>query len=576
MSKTTFTSEEAAQVAAEFFRQRVDELAKHLRELRDRELKKTGAGIVPPHKLSDSNNTAESGTVGVPGNMNNPRGKKDALKAAPKMEETSGDHAPEETSGDHPPEETSVEKSEKTKEEVYRERFNQEQQVKAKAKENAADRKVWDEHNERKTNERNLTKEELCKKCGKSHDLEKGCTPLDMDKAMLKDSKGKEKDNGIHPDSVLPDDKTSEEVSADGSGGQIKKGKGLKKAVAVPTAKPPSGNLQTPVSGQAPKNPAMDAKPVAKGSKTMTVPASKPRNNIAVAHSKRGGAGAGAHSDKRPSAGPSASEWDYEDSPAPKKEDLDKAGLSTEAKQHGIMEGSRQAAQATAAPAKPVVLPSPKEQEARASTFADFMPPAGKTGHTPTQQVGIFSRLGKSQLTKASPVLTDMPKLKNPENPNIKQGYAGEYEDAKTKALPHGGNATELGSVGVNPKRGEMGGPQPHTRDELDPKKVWSPGQTITNDLSPEKQKALLAPSKPVGIFARIKGLFGKSGLPMEKGIDGGPVGPMGVPAKPPAVPATQPATGVPAKTRVGQEADRQIGIAQQIGAQAKANLGKK
>jgi hypothetical protein len=90
--------------------------------------------------------------------------------------------------------------------------------------------------------------EDLCKKCGKSHDLQKACLAKDnnvvdlarsegavaklrssaLAKAILTDAKGKVKDNGIHPDSVLPEDKDSEEVSADGSGGQIKKGKGSK------------------------------------------------------------------------------------------------------------------------------------------------------------------------------------------------------------------------------------------------------------------------------------------------------------------------------------------------------------
>lgn len=93
-----------------------------------------------------------------------------------------------------------------------------------------------------------------------------------IEKAMLKDAKGKEKDNGIVDGSTLPDDKNAEHVNKPGttsktagSGGHIKKGKtlaSLHKGILKsepPMAKPPSGKApgtMTPVS-----KPAAMAKP---------------------------------------------------------------------------------------------------------------------------------------------------------------------------------------------------------------------------------------------------------------------------------------------------------------------------
>ncbi len=189
MSTTTFTNEQAAQIVVEYGRKRFEQITKNLRDLRDAELKKA---LIPPHKHTVGT-TASGGVEDVPPGKINPKGKNDALKSAPKMEESS-QHRGEETSGEISPDD--------------------------------------------------LSKEELCKKCGKMHDLVKGCDG--MGKAMLKDSKGKEKDNGIHPESVLPDDAKSKEISADGSGGDIKKGKVAK--ATPPMAKPPSGkNMGTHV-----------------------------------------------------------------------------------------------------------------------------------------------------------------------------------------------------------------------------------------------------------------------------------------------------------------------------------------
>lgn len=196
MSTTNFTNEQAAQIVLEYGRTRFEQITKNLRELRDAELKKA---LVPPHKHTVGT-TSTAGVEDVPPGKVNPRGKNDALKEESSMTEESS-HRGEETSGEISPDD--------------------------------------------------LSKEELCKQCGKSHDLSKGCDG--MGKAMLKDSKGREKDNGIHPESVMPEDAKSKEISADGSGGTIKKGKVAK--ANPPMAKPPSGkNMGThvPVSKPAP------------------------------------------------------------------------------------------------------------------------------------------------------------------------------------------------------------------------------------------------------------------------------------------------------------------------------------
>ena len=165
-TKKTFTPDEAAQIAVEYGRMRVNQIAKSLQELRDRELKKA---IIKPHANHSTGTTSGSGTEDVPPSKINPPGKNDALKT----EETPG------------------------------EKHGRGEESSASA---------------------------LCKMCGKSHSMEKGCDG--MGKSMLKDAKGKEKDNGIVPGSVLPEDKKTEEMSHDGSGGDITKGKKLGKSLA--------------------------------------------------------------------------------------------------------------------------------------------------------------------------------------------------------------------------------------------------------------------------------------------------------------------------------------------------------
>lgn len=299
MSKTTFTDQEAALITSEYFHKRVAELTKSLRELRERELAKA---IIPPHK-HNTGTTSSSGIEDVPPGKTNPPGKMDAMKGEKSA------HPAEETSGEISPDD--------------------------------------------------LKKEDLCKECGKGHGMEKTC----MGKAMLRDSKGKVKDNGIHPESVLPEDSKATEInkptaSDAGSGGVIKKSLAdIRKAATPPTAKPPSGkNMGTGVPTSAPATPKM---PMA-------------------------------------------------------KEDLEKVGLPADGGMKAHMSAAASMAARPVAPAPKVQLPSAAQHADRASQFADFTPSAAATGHMMgAKKPGIFGRLGKSEnLAKGTSVTQPIPKLK--------------------------------------------------------------------------------------------------------------------------------------------------------------------
>lgn len=349
--KTDFTPEEAAQIVLTYGQQKFEAMVKNLRALRAAELSKA---IVPPHKHTVGT-TSSSGVEDVPPGKLNPKGKDDVLK-----EELSA-HRSEETSGETSPDD--------------------------------------------------LKKEELCKKCGKTHDLSKGCDGLDMTKAMLKDAKGKEKDNGIHPESVLPEDAKSKEVSADGSGGDIKKGKVAK--ANPPMAKPPSGkNMGTHVPTSKPTAPAM-----AKEVKEMVV-----------------------HGSTKPKPPPKDADYkvkqDGEKTSYVRKEELDKGVMADIARQNSPPVPDAPAA----APLPP--SPTPAQHANRAAEFASFMPGAGQTGHlmgTPgasANRPGIFgriNRLGKSELAKAVPTRTGVTQPM----PSLKPAAAGLHTVGGDPAITH-------------------------------------------------------------------------------------------------------------------------------------------
>ena len=225
MSEKTYTPQEAVEVLKKAASDKIKAMEYRLQDLRKRELSK---GLIPTHK-HNAGSSASAAVEDVPPSKLNAPGKDDKLvggTATQKVEESSTEDSP------HGAEETSGEIS-------------------------AAD----------------MTKALLCKKCGKTHDLEKACDG--MDKAELVDAKGNTESNSEESAATMPDDESKHvnkpTKSKPGSGGVITKGKklgkslgeirSLAKAMAPPTAKPPSGtNMATKVPTSAPKAPPMGKK----------------------------------------------------------------------------------------------------------------------------------------------------------------------------------------------------------------------------------------------------------------------------------------------------------------------------
>jgi len=222
MSEKTYTPQEAVEVLKKAASDKIKAMEYRLQDLRKRELSK---GLIPTHK-HNTGSSASAAMEDVPPSKLNAPGKDDKLiggTATQKGEESSTEdssHGPEETSGEI----------------------------------SAAD----------------MAKALLCKKCGKTHDLEKACDG--MDKAELVDAKGNTESNSEESAATMPDDAVKHvnkpTKSKPGSGGVITKGKklgkslgeirSLAKAMAPPTAKPPSGtNMATKVPTSAPKAPAI-------------------------------------------------------------------------------------------------------------------------------------------------------------------------------------------------------------------------------------------------------------------------------------------------------------------------------
>lgn len=406
MSKTTFTPEEAAQVVYEYGRKRMAELTKSLRELRERELAKA---IVPPHKHT-TGTTSSGGIEDIPPGKINPPGKQDVLK-----EEKS---AREESSG-----EISAE---------------------------------------------DLSKEELCKKCGKTHDLAKGCDGLD--KAMLKDSKGKVKDNGIHPDSVLPEDKDSEEISADGSGGEIKKGKSndIKKSHAFisdaggdkhPLYMVGSTKGKCRECGEAishsnhaetyqDRQKYKDQKTGPQIRKAAQPPMAKPPSGKNMATHVPTSMGKEVkemvvHGQSKPKPAPKGADFSVKTDGKKttyvrnvRKEELDKGVMADIARRNSPEVPTQQ-------PAPVPASPTPAQHADRAAEFAHFTPGAGQTGHlmgTPgasANRPGIFGRLGRfgksETFAKAVPTKTGVTQPR----PTLKPAATGMHTVGGPAAMTH-------------------------------------------------------------------------------------------------------------------------------------------
>lgn len=392
VTKKTYTPEEAAEIAMEFGRMRINQIAKSLQELHHRELKKA---IIPPHK-HNTGTVSSSGIEDIPPGKSNPPGKNDVMK-----EESSSEETREETSGEESPEETS------------------------------------------------MSKEELCKECGKGHELEKGCTPVHtMDKSIIKDSKGKTIDNGIVSGSNLPGDKDSEEVSHDGSGGEITKGKTVKKslsdihklakAFAPPMAKPPSGkNMGTHVP---------TSKPAGSMTKVVLPPTPNPQQGVPQAIVAKEVKEMVVHNSKTvkpPKGADYKAKQEGTKAVYTAKEELEKGVMADIARRN-----SPPGPEAPAATPK-VTMPTPEQHAERAAQFQSFTPPAATTGHT--MKPGIFGRLGKSELAKAIPgksVTTSIPSLK-PAAAGLHTVGGAPGNTSMTPTLPH--KTQESTTAGVKP-----------------------------------------------------------------------------------------------------------------------------
>jgi hypothetical protein len=328
MSSRTFTPEQTVQIAMAYGQKRVAELAKSLRELRDREQAKLAKAIIPPHKHS-TGTTSSAGIEDVAPSKLNPPGKHDAYKGEKSA------HPPEETSGEISPDD--------------------------------------------------LKKEELCKKCGNTHDLSKGCDGLD--KAILRDTKGKEVDTSEHPKSVVPDDKKSKEVSHDGSGGEI-----VKKASNIPdhlTSRQATGENS---------------------------PSEEEKVHYEYAAGPKCECGAKISADDY-SAGKSCNSCSVKKASPPMAKPPSGKNMNTHVPTSvtkGVMSdvamrNSPPVPSATA-PAPQVKMPSPAEHAQRRETYAAFTPPAS-VGHQP-KRPGIFGRLNKAEDLAKGTVTQPMPKIK--------------------------------------------------------------------------------------------------------------------------------------------------------------------
>lgn len=174
MSEKTYTPQEAVEILKKAAADKIKAMESKLQDLRKRE--QLSKGLVPPHK-HNVGSPASAGMEDVPPSKLNPPGKADKLVGGTATQKGEESSAHEETSG-----------------------------------EISAD---------------DMAKALLCKKCGKSHDLEKGCDG--MGKAELVDAKGEHKSNSEESAATMPDDESKHvnkpTKSKPGSGGVITKGK---------------------------------------------------------------------------------------------------------------------------------------------------------------------------------------------------------------------------------------------------------------------------------------------------------------------------------------------------------------
>lgn len=328
MSEKTYTPQEAVEILKKAAADKIKAMESKLQDLRKRE--QLSKGLVPPHK-HNVGSPASAGMEDVPPSKLNPPGKADKLVGGTATQKGEESSAHEETSG-----------------------------------EISAD---------------DMAKALLCKKCGKSHDLEKGCDG--MGKAELVDAKGNTESNSEVSAATMPDDESKHvnkpTKSKPGSGGVITKGKKLGKSLGEirslaktaggpPTAKPPSGtNMATKVPTSAPKAPVVKAvdKIVVPKSQKPKVPSAERDHTVQVSKDKTV----------------------YE-----KKPELEKGVMADIARKNNA------GAPTPKDPGANVKLPSPAQQTGRANMFGaamagEYQPPAATpakmaTAPAPAKPVG--------------------------------------------------------------------------------------------------------------------------------------------------------------------------------------------
>lgn len=395
----TYTPEEAAVILKKAAQEKISAFEADLRELRGRELRKALAAksLVPPHKHT-TGTTASGGVEDVaPGRLDKgvpedheakiaaqdkkmPKPIRDMMSPPDKATQTLFEDP--EPKVLHPSDKKKVKKEEKSEETSSPDAGPHEETPGELSKNQLMGYGPGAPPPmpslQMASKEAPAAKAELCKDCGKMHLGKCGDIKV-MDKAMLSDAKGNQSDNGIRPDSKLPGDAPEKEISADGSGGKIKKGKslkGLQKSARESLRKGmPFGDGIKPGSGTpagtVKAEPPMAQPPSGKNPSTH-MPASKPGTMMkqvdsVVVHGKT-------QKPKLP-----VSQRDYTAKVGKdkavfqtKKSELEKAGLpatpKAQSQQHAMMAGSKNAVSAPAVAAPGPKLPGADVQAQRAQT----------------------------------------------------------------------------------------------------------------------------------------------------------------------------------------------------------------
>lgn len=408
-TQKTYTPEEAAAIAVEFTRTRVNQIAKSLKELRERELKKA---IVPPHK-HNTGTTSSSGVEDVPPSKVNPPGKDDAMKA----------ELCKECGKSHMDKACGMDKAMLT-------------DSKGKQSDNGivSGSVLPDDKKSKEINKPTASDAGSGGVIRKSlADIHKSAT---LSKPPVSEAQRRAMGAAAGGNSTLGIPKSvGKEFIDEDKGGKLPD---VKKAGMPPMAKPPSGtNMGTHVPTSKPAGGMSKDMTMVKDVKEMVVHNSNPS--------------------KPPKGADYTATKQGDKAVYTSKEELGKAGMNPndQMKAHALAVAG---GPAPTAPAPQVALPTPAQHADRAAQFAQHMPGAGVTGHAMPgpSRPGIFGRLGKSELAKAlpgtNPAIRGASTVTQP-IPTLKPAGAG--------LKPAGGAPALTGSATAMPEKTEvsLGGP---------------------------------------------------------------------------------------------------------------------